>query len=80
MSGSNSQKIDKYYLGLTVTLILMAVLLVFSFRGVFSAFLISLTFDPSAVGGQVRVDQTSLDEAYIWAFKRETVTLNTVNQ
>lgn len=75
----NLQKIDKYYLGLSVILILMAVLVVFSFKGIFSAFLSAMSFDPSTIESQVRIDQISLDEAHEWAFNKKPTRLQ-VNQ
>lgn len=75
MLETSLQKIDKYYLALLLVLILMATLIVFSFRGIFSAFLTASSFDPSEVGGQLRVDREKLDEAYSWAFSKQTVTL-----
>lgn len=70
MSETSSQKIDKYYLVLGVVLVLMSVLLVFSFKGVFSAFLTAGSFNPANVGAQTRVDQTILNEAYEWSFNK----------
>lgn len=79
MSETNLQRIDRYYIALTVILVLMAVLLIFSFKGVFSAFLTAGSFDQESVGGQVRVNQSNLDEAYKWAFNRNPDKLNLSN-
>lgn len=68
MLETNSQKIDKYLVSLVAVLVIMAVLLVFSFKGVFSSFLNASSFDPSTVGSVTRVNQNDLNEAYTWAF------------
>jgi hypothetical protein len=78
MSETNLQKIDKYYLGLTFVLVLMAVLLVFSFKGIFSAFLTAGSFDSIAIEGQIRVNQTELDTAHTWAFNKNPESLQVV--
>ena len=75
MSETSLQKIDKYYLGLSVILILMATLLIFSFKGVFSAFLTAGSFDPSNIEAEIRINQSNLNEAYSWAFSRNVVRL-----
>jgi len=68
MLETDLQKIDKYLISLVLVLVLMAVIIVFAFRGVFSSFLNASSFDPSAVGSVVRVNQNDLNEAYTWAF------------
>ncbi len=80
MLENSLQKIDKYYLGLSVILVLMAVLLVFSFKGVFSAFLTAISIDPLAIENQRRINETQLNEAYSWAFNRTPVRLEAIRQ
>jgi hypothetical protein len=75
MSETSLQKIDKYYLSLSIILILMAALLIFSFKGIFSAFLTAGSFDPSNLETQIRVNQSNLSDAYSWAFSRNVVKL-----
>lgn len=72
MSETSFQKIDKYYLALVLVLIVMAVMLVFSFRGVFSAFLNATNVNSLTSKGLVRINQTELDTAYNWAFNKNS--------
>ena len=62
----NWDKIDKFYLSLSIILILMSVLLIFSLRGVFSLFLNAYDLDLNLISPQLRVDKEKLDKAGIW--------------
>ena len=70
------EKIDKFYLILTLVLIAMSVLLIFSFRGVFSLFLTSNEFNPEALAPPTRVNREKLQEASNWAFQKPIEPLN----
>lgn len=78
MLTTSLEKIDKFYLGLTIILILMSVLLVFTFRGVFSMFLNASEFDRNSVGLGVTVKSGRLDEAYNFVFKKDIVHLQQI--
>lgn len=58
----------------------MSILLVFSFKGVFSAFLTAISIDPLVLENQKRINENQLNEAYTWAFSKEVVKLNTSGQ
>lgn len=70
MLTTSLEKIDKFYIVLTVVLVFMAVMVIFSFKGVFSAFLTAYDFDQKSVGEEVRLDSDKLDEAYSYVFDR----------
>ncbi len=53
----------------------MSLLLIFTFRGVFSMFLKADEFDQNAVGAGVSVNKDKLEEAYNFVFNKEVVHL-----
>jgi hypothetical protein len=53
----------------------MSVLVIISFRGIFSAFLDAYELDQSEISSQVKVDKEKLEEADRWLSERESVTL-----
>lgn len=69
------QKIDKFYLALILTLIVMSGLVIFSFRGVFAAYLTAYEFSQKDLESDISVDEKSLDEAYTWVFNKQTLPL-----
>jgi hypothetical protein len=73
----NGEKVDKFYLVLTVILVLMSTLLIFSVRGVISMFLVSREIDPNSIGPDIRVEKEKLNEAYDFVFNRNIVKLST---
>jgi hypothetical protein len=65
------EKIDKFYVILAVVLVLMAVMVIFSFKGLFSAFLTAYDFDQKSIGQEVRLDSDELDEVYAWIYNKQ---------
>jgi len=71
----NLEKVDKFYVGLALILVLMSTLLVFTFRGVFAMFLNANEFDQNAISLGITVKKEKLDEAYNFVFKKNIVHL-----
>jgi hypothetical protein len=69
------EKIDKFYVVLTLTLVFLAAVEIFAFRGVFSAYLTAYEIDQEDLGTEVRVDKETLEEAHSWVVNKEIVTL-----
>ena len=69
------ESVDRFYIVLITVLILMAILVIFSFRGTFSAILSSYEIDPDALSVGVIVDKNNLNNAYDWVFERGSVKL-----
>jgi hypothetical protein len=72
------QKIDKFYLTLTVILVAMSVLLIVSFRSVFSMFLTASEVDPNLAKVANSLDTKSLNEAHGFTFERQATKLNEI--
>ena len=77
MNKTSTQKIDKFYLALILTLIVMSALVIFAFRGVFSAYLTAYEFSQEELQSELNIDTKNLDEAYNWAFNKQTLPLET---
>ena len=69
------ESVDKFFIILTLVLIAMSVLLVFSFRGVFSLFLTAYEFDTESLSPPIRVNKENLAEAHNWVHNKEVVVL-----
>lgn len=69
------EKLDRFYLILAIVLTLMAVLLVVTFRGIFSAYLNVYEIDQKDINVDVKVQKESLDEAYVWVTEKEGIPL-----
>ena len=68
----NLIKIDKFYLSLGVILLGLSILVIFTFKVVFSAFISS--YGVGSVGGvdlELKVNSDRLSEVHAWAFERE---------
>lgn len=76
MLTTNWEKIDRFYIVLAVVLILMAVLVVFSFNGVFSALLSAYDIDPNAVNSDMKIEKEKMTEAYSWVFEKGSIHLD----
>jgi hypothetical protein len=63
-------KIDKFYIALVFVLILMAILVIFTFKSVFSAFNTAYEIDQGSAVTELKVDREKLEEAYGWVFNR----------
>lgn len=62
-------KIDKFYLILIITLVSLSALVIYAFNSVFSAYNIAYEVDQGNLG-ELKIDKDSLDEAYVWVFKK----------
>lgn len=69
------EKIDKFYIVLSLVLILMAILIIFSFRGVFTAFIKAYELDQKAISSDTKIEKEKLDEVSKWLFNKESVPL-----
>ena len=75
MQNISLQKIDRFYLALIITLIVMSGLVIFAFRGVFSAYLTAYELSESDLESDLIVKTKELDEAHSWAFQKQTIPL-----
>lgn len=73
MSTNPLKKIDVYYPVLFVVLIVLSVFTIFTFRGLFSAFVAA--YETEEEKTQVRIDKNKLNQAYDAALKREIAPL-----
>jgi len=71
------EKVDKFYLILTILLILMSALFVFSVRGVISMFLMSREIGPNSISPEIKVEKEKLNEAYDFVFNKSIVKMST---
>ena len=69
------EKIDKFYLLLSIILILLGIMLVVAFRGIFSAYLNAYEIDQKDIQVGQRIEKDSLEEAYTWLTDKKTLTL-----
>jgi len=69
------EKVDKFLVILITVLILMAALVVFTFKGIFSAYITAYEIDQSKLGGTEQVNRESLEEAYSFVFNKQTLPL-----
>lgn len=67
-------KIDKFYIVLIVTVSLLAILLAFTVKTLFSSFIEGFEIEQTKEG-VARVEKEKLERAYKFAFERETVKL-----
>lgn len=68
-------RVDKFYVILALVLLIMTILFVFAIKGSLTLFLSSNEFDPTLLPPDVQVDKVKLEEAYNFAFGKETVRL-----
>ncbi|OGM23476.1 hypothetical protein A2865_02310 [Candidatus Woesebacteria bacterium RIFCSPHIGHO2_01_FULL_39_17] len=70
----NWEKIDKFYIVFIVVMILLAILVVVSFRGVFNSYLVAYELDQGEETG-LFINKDNLNEAYSWALEKKTIPL-----
>jgi hypothetical protein len=76
MLAINWEKIDKFYITLVIVLMIMAALVIFTFRGVFSSFLTAFELSTEELGSKdLKVDTVKLDEAYDSVYKKPVIPL-----
>ena len=63
-------KLDKFYIVLIATLILLSLLVVFAFRSVFSAYNVAYEVSQSSLNSELKINKEKLDEVYNWVFTR----------
>ncbi len=68
-------KIDKFFLAFAIALVVMSVMLVVAFRGIFSAYLTAYEIDQKDIQVNTRIDEDSLEEAYFWAINKSSLPL-----
>ena len=71
----NLAKIDKFYIVLAIILALMAVLVIFTFRTVFSAYNTASELSEGDVAVNLRIDKGELEKARGWLENKESVSL-----
>jgi hypothetical protein len=69
------ERLDKFYIALIVILALLAILVIVTFRGLFSAYLTAYEINQQDLDAGVRVDKEKLEEAYTFAFTKRTLPL-----
>jgi hypothetical protein len=66
----NWSKIDKFYLSFVIVLILLSILLIVTFKSIFSAYINAYEVNPEDIATKTRVDNKALDEAYDWIINK----------
>ena len=74
MSTIDLAKIDRFMIILTIVLIIMATIVTFSFRGIFSAYLTAYEIN-QGTSNDLRIEKEKLEEAHRWAFSDDSVPL-----
>lgn len=69
------QKIDVFLPVFAIVVLLLAVLTIFTFRGIFSTFIGIYDVESNPADAQLRIDGTMLDEATRAYYQREKVQL-----
>jgi hypothetical protein len=71
------KKVSKFSVGLVGLLLLLAFLVIISFRGIFSAISTSREMDQEFLDSQTpRIDKDSLNRAYDWSRDKKVTTLD----
>ena len=68
-------KVDKIYVSFVVLLISMAILVTFSFRGVFSLFVTSADINSNSQEVGAKVEKDRLEDVYNWVYHKEATHL-----
>jgi hypothetical protein len=76
MSTQHLAKIDKFYIVFVSVLIALAAMVILTFRGIFSAFNRGYEIDQSSLESDLKINKDKLNEAYTWAFEKNTVSLD----
>lgn len=71
----NLAKIDKFYIFFLAIMSLLAVMLVFTFKTLFSSFIIAYEVDQTEKAKETRIDKERLDKAYQFAFEKKDINL-----
>ena len=73
------EKIDKFYFVFAVVLILMAVMVIVAFKGIFSAYLNAYEISSKDIQADTEVNKDSLEEAHFWVTEKSAVPLQLEN-
>ncbi len=73
--GKTLESVDKFYVVLAIVLVLMAILVIFSFRGIFNALLSAYEIDQGSISVDSTVEKQNLNEAYNWVYNRGSIRL-----
>lgn len=73
--GKTLESVDKFYVILSIVLVLMAILVIFSFRGIFNALLSAYEIDQGSISVESTVEKQNLNEAYDWVYNRGSIRL-----
>lgn len=71
----NLAKLDKFYIALTIVLVLMAALVVFTFRTIFSAYNSASEFSQKNLSSDLAIDKEELEKADSWVKNKSIVPL-----
>ena len=69
------EKIDKFYIAFAAVLIVLAVVVIFTFNGIFSAYNTAYEIDQVSIESDLKVNKDNLEKAHKWAFERSDVPL-----
>ena len=73
----NWNSIDKfYYIALPIVLVVLAGILIVSFRTIFSSYNESYNIDEGSLGKELEIDKVKLNEAYEWVFEKSSAAGN----
>lgn len=72
----NWQKIDKFYLIYASVAVVLAVLLIYTVRTIFTSYFASYETGKETANSTLKVNKDQLDEVYNWVFNKESVSLN----
>ena len=71
----NWDKIDKFYLVFLLVMVGLSVMVIFTFKTVFSSIIASNESGQVDLSSELKVDKDKLDEAYSFAFEKEIIKL-----
>jgi len=64
------KSIDKFFVVLIITLIFLSGLVIYAFRGVFSAYLTAYEISQENLDSNLKLNNERFDEAYNWVLKK----------
>lgn len=71
----NWGKIDKFYILFVGVMVLMAAMVIYAFKGIFSSFLTAYEVGQAGSTLLVKVDKEELDSVYGYVFEKDSVRL-----
>lgn len=77
MSMKAWRKIDKFFPMLVVVMLLLAALVILTFRGIFSAVTTAYEPEEEMLNSEFRIDKNKLEESHKAVFEREEILLET---